>query len=185
MFSKKKVTRHYAEVLFEHSMNNDKRDSTYHKIKKISFLLSQSIELNNVFCTSLLSSVRKIKILEKIFYSFDPFIFHFIKILTIRKREHLSKNIFLEYQKIYHEKKGLLKCILISAFPLRMDLQKIIINKIISLESEKNNKKYQISNKIDESILGGFLLRIGYKEWDFSVKGQLLSIRKKLLKNSV
>ncbi|WP_185852840.1 ATP synthase F1 subunit delta [Blattabacterium cuenoti] len=184
MFSKKKVTRHYAKVLFEHSMNNEKRDSTYYKIKKLSLLLSQSIELNKVLCTSLLSSARKIQILEKIFYPFDPFIFHFIKILTVRKREHLSKKIFLEYQKIYQEKKGLLKCHLISAFPLKMDLQKIIINKIISLESKRNNKKYQIINKIDESILGGFLLRIGYKEWDFSVKGQLFSIQK-LLKNSV
>lgn len=183
MFSKKRVTRHYAKVLFEYSMNNDKKDSTYHKIKKISFLLSQSIELNKVLCTSLLSPVRKIKVLEKIFYPFDPFIFHFIKILTVRKREHFSKNIFLEYQKIYQKKKGLLKCHLISAFPLKMDLQKIIINKIIFLD-KKNNKQYQIINKIDESILGGFLLRIGYKEWDFSVKGQLFSIQK-LLKNSV
>ncbi|WP_185866650.1 ATP synthase F1 subunit delta [Blattabacterium cuenoti] len=179
MFSKKKVARHYAKVLFEHSMNHEKWSSTYHKIKKISFLLSQNLDLNKVLCTSLLSLSRKIQILEKIFYPFDPFIFYFIKILTVRKREHLSKKIFLEYQKIYQEKKGLLKCYLISAFPLKMDLQKIIINKIIS-----ESKKYQIINKIDGSILGGFLLRIGYKEWDFSVKKQLFCIQK-LLKNSV
>ncbi|WP_262887282.1 F0F1 ATP synthase subunit delta [Blattabacterium cuenoti] len=33
-------------------------------------------------------------------------------------------------------------------------------------------------NKVDKSVIGGFLLRIGYKEWNFSVKRQLLDIQK-------
>ncbi|WP_113738483.1 ATP synthase F1 subunit delta [Blattabacterium clevelandi] len=183
MFSKRRIIKHYAMVLFESSMKNHNMDSIYQKIKKISFLLSNNVELNKFFHSSLLNSERKIQILEKIFYSFDIFIFHFIKILIIRHREYLIKRIFLEYQKIYKEKKGLLKCIITSFFPLSIDIQKMIIHKIISSEKSKN-KKYHIINKIDKSLIGGFLFRIGYKEWDFSVKNQLLSIQN-IFKNSI
>ncbi|AWU43931.1 ATP synthase F1 subunit delta [Blattabacterium sp. (Cryptocercus kyebangensis)] len=177
MFSKRRVIKHYAMVLFESSMKNHNMDSIYQNIKKISFLLSKNVELNKFFHSSLLNSERKIQILEKIFYSFDIFLFHFIKILIIRNREPLLKKIFLEYQKIYKEKKGFLKCIITSFIPLSIDIQKMIIHKILSSE-ESRTQKYHIINKIDKSIIGGFFLRIGYKEWDLSVKKQLLSIQK-------
>ncbi|AER40589.1 MAG: ATP synthase F1 subunit delta [Flavobacteriales bacterium] len=179
MFSEKRVIQHYAMVLFEFSEKNHNRDSIPQKIRRISLLLSKNLELNKVFDTCLLSDENKIQIVEKIFYSFDIFIFHFIKLLITKKRGILLRKILLEYQEIYN-RKSFLRCILTSAYPLSIDLQKIVVQKIISSKS----KKYKIFNKIDKSIIGGFLLRTGYKEWDLSIKGQLFNIQKKL-KNSI
>ncbi|WP_185852215.1 ATP synthase F1 subunit delta [Blattabacterium cuenoti] len=176
MFSNKKIIQHYARVFFEYSiMNMSNSRFFYHKIKKISFLLENNIDLNNILNTYLLNREKKIEIIKKIFYNFDIFIFQFIKLLILRKREPLLKKIFLEYQKIYEEdKKGFIKSIVISAYPLSKDTQEIIAYKIIS----NNKKKFNIINKIDKSIIGGFIFRVGYKEWNFSIKKQLLHIRK-------
>ncbi|WP_185856157.1 ATP synthase F1 subunit delta [Blattabacterium cuenoti] len=181
MFLKKRISKHYAQILFEYSVKIHKKNSIYKKIKKVYFLLSHNIHFNRFLKSSLLSDKNKILILEKIFYSFDFFIFHFIKLLILRKRESLLKEIILEYKSMYKKKKGIVKCFLTSSFPLNKNFQEIIVEKIMSLDlekSEKYKKKYHIINRIDKSIVGGFLFRIGYKEWDFSVKRQLLYIQK-------
>ncbi|WP_185859381.1 ATP synthase F1 subunit delta [Blattabacterium cuenoti] len=181
MFSNKKVIKHYARVFFEYSINND---FFYHKVKKVFSLLYQNVDLSKIIYTPLLSSKNKIRIFEKILYPFDVSIFQFVKLLIIRKRESLLKEIFLEYQEIYEEeKKGLIKCIVISAFSLNIDMKKIITHRIIKMCPKYQKKKFHIINKIDPSIIGGFLFRIGYKEWNFSVKEQLFCI-KKIFKNS-
>ncbi|WP_185851638.1 ATP synthase F1 subunit delta [Blattabacterium cuenoti] len=179
MFLKKKITKHYARVFFEYSVKNKKQDFIFYKIKKISFLLYHHVDFQKFLNNPFISKKKKILILEKIFHSFDFFLFHFIKLIVIQKRESFLGDIFLEYQKIYKENKGYLRCILTSSSPLNTDFQKMIVQKIISSNEEFDNKnKYHIINKIDPSVIGGFLLRVGYKEWDFSVKKQLFDIQK-------
>ncbi|AFJ90531.1 FoF1 ATP synthase subunit delta [Blattabacterium sp. (Blaberus giganteus)] len=174
MFSNKKIIQHYARVFFEHSIINvNDSELFYHKIKKMSFLLNNDIYINEIIYTNLLNSEKKIKIFKKILYNFDILLFKFVKLLIIKKRELFLKEIFLKYQKIYEEnQKGFIKSVIISAFPLKKDMQKMIAQKIIS------NKKFHIFNKIDKSIVGGFIFRVGYKEWNFSVQEQLLHIKK-------
>ncbi|WP_185866081.1 ATP synthase F1 subunit delta [Blattabacterium cuenoti] len=181
MFSNKKIIKHYARVFFEYSIMND-NDLFYHKVKKVFSLLYQNVDLSKILYTPLLSSNKKIIIFKKILYHFDASLFQFVKLLIIRKRESLLKEIFLEYLEIYkEEKKGLIKCLVVSAFPLNTDMQKIITHKIKMFPNYHKNKIH-IINKIDPSIIGGVLFRIGYKEWNFSVQEQLFCI-KKFLKN--
>lgn len=181
MFSNnQKIVKHYARVFFEYSIMNN-NDSFYYKVKKISSLLKT--DFNKILSTSLLSSKKKIIIFKKILYPFDVSLFQFVKLLILRKRESLLKEIFLEYQKIYkEEKKGIVTCIIVSAFPLSIDMQKIIAHKI-KIYPKYQKKKFHIINKIDKSIIGGFLFCIGSEKWNFSVKEQLDSIQK-IFKNS-
>ncbi|WP_185867208.1 ATP synthase F1 subunit delta [Blattabacterium cuenoti] len=175
MFSYKKIIQHYARVLFEYSiMNMRNHEVFYHKIKKISLFFNKNLDIGKIISTPLLNSEKKIKIFKKIFFTFDVLLFQFIKLLILKKRETFLQEIFLEYQKIYEEnQKGFIKSIITSAIPLNKDIQEIIAKKIIT-----NKKKFHIINKIDQSIIGGFIFRVGYKEWNFSVQKQLFSIKK-------
>ncbi|QIK16381.1 ATP synthase F1 subunit delta [Blattabacterium sp. DPU] len=177
MFANKKIIQHYARFFFEYSimnMSKDENDFFYHKIKKISLFLKKNTYICKIIETPLLNCEIKIKIFKKIFYNFDVLFFQFLKLLIVKKRESFFKEILLEYQKIYEEdQKGVIKSIIISAFPLSKDMQEKIAYKIIS-----NKKKFHIINKIDKSIVGGFIFCIGYKEWNFSIKEQLSRIKK-------
>ncbi|WP_341657818.1 ATP synthase F1 subunit delta [Blattabacterium cuenoti] len=181
MFSNKnkKIIQHYARIFFEFSvmnMNDNDIEMFYQKIKKVCFFLSKNINFYKILNTNLLYTEKKIKIFKKIFYHFDVLLFKFIKLLILKKRESFLKEILLEYNRIYEEdKKGFVKSIVISAFPLRKDIQEMIAHKIIS-----KKKKFHIINQIDKSIIGGFLFRIGYKEWNFSIQEQLFHIQKNI-----
>ncbi|WP_185856814.1 ATP synthase F1 subunit delta [Blattabacterium cuenoti] len=184
MFSNKnqKIIQHYARIFFEYSvmnMNDNDIEVFYQKIKKVCFFLSKNKNVYKILNTNLLYTEKKIKIFKKIFYNFDVLLFQFIKLLILKKRESFLKEIFLEYNKIYEEdQKGFVKSIVISAFPLRKDIQEMIMHKIVS-----NKKKFHIINQIDKSIIGGFILRIGYKEWNFSIQEQLFQIQKNIFQN--
>ncbi|WP_185857386.1 ATP synthase F1 subunit delta [Blattabacterium cuenoti] len=184
MFSNKKIIQHYARVFFEYSITHIHNSEIFYlKIKKTSSLLKENIDLYKIIHTSLLKKEKKIEIFKKILYNFDVFLFQFVKLLILRKRESLLEKIFIEYQKIYEEeKKGLIKSIVISAYPLNKEMQEIIAHKITTnchkKYENKNKKKFHIINKIDKSIIGGFIFRIGYKEWNFSVQKQLLHLIK-------
>ncbi|WP_185858590.1 ATP synthase F1 subunit delta [Blattabacterium cuenoti] len=178
MFSNKKVIKHYARVFFEFSKK--KNNFSFNKIKKAFSLFCHNIDIKRIILSSLLNSEKKIIILKKIFYSFDPFIFQFIQLLILHEREFLLREIFLEYINIYEEeKKGFTKCTIISAIPLSIDMKKVISHK---MKIFTKKKEIHILNQVDPSIIGGFLFRIGYKEWDFSIKKQFFCI-KKIFKN--
>lgn len=179
----KNIIKHYAKTLYEYSIkdyNNIKNDFFYQKIKKASsILLYDNGKLKKLIQSLLLNEEKKIKIFKIIFYHFDSLLFRFIKLLILRKRGYLLYDIFLEYKKIYKRKiKKLIECSITTVFPISINIQDKIAYKINPLKG----RKYHIVNKINKSILGGFIFCIDNQEWDFSIKKQLSCI-KKIFKN--
>ncbi|WP_185864526.1 F0F1 ATP synthase subunit delta [Blattabacterium cuenoti] len=183
MFLKKKIIKHYANIFYDYSIknvNNVIHDTFYHKIKIVCCLLNNNEFFIKISNNSLLDSKNKIKIFRTNFYNFDHLIYRFIEILTLHKREYLFYQILLEYQKIYERKiKKLIKCSITTVFPISIDMQEKIAYKIYPL---KKDKHYYIVNKINKSIIGGFIFCIedNNKEWDFSIKKQLSYIQEKI-----
>ena len=62
-----------------------------------------------------------------------------------------------------------------SAVPLNEDLENRILKKV----REISGKDITLKNIVDPSIVGGFILRVGDKQFDSSISGQL----NKLLSN--
>ncbi|WP_185858021.1 ATP synthase F1 subunit delta [Blattabacterium cuenoti] len=181
MFLKNKIIQHYARVFLEYSIiNRINSEIFYHKIKKTSDLLNNNTYICQILCTHLINSEKKIKIFKNIFYNFDILLFQFVKLLIIKKRESFLKEILLEYQKIYEkDQKGIVTPVIISAYSLNKDIQEMIVQKILNNnKNNNNNKKFHIINEIDPSIIGGFIFRIEYKEWNFSIQKQLFHIKK-------
>ncbi len=174
MFLEDRVIKHYAKILFEYT----KKNNFFHKnIKFIFSLLQNNINFIKFFNTKLLYIRRKIKIVKKIFYNFDLFIYNFTKFLILKNRENLLQKILLKYFNIYDRyKENIVICTIVSTYKLSEDIKYIIAKKIF------NNKysKIHINNKIDTSIIGGFILYKDYKEWDFSIKNNINKIKNKL-----
>ncbi|WP_238785148.1 F0F1 ATP synthase subunit delta [Blattabacterium cuenoti] len=167
----KKIIEHYAMILFKE--NEKRKDFKYKTIKNIYNLLCKNYYLMELLYNPLLNNNIKIQIIKEIF--FDIFLFNFMKILILKNRFFLLKRILLEYINIYDKKiKNIIKCIIITAVPISEDLQKMISKKIIP-----NQEKFHIINRIDNSIIGGFIFMTEYKEWNFSIKKNLILLKKK------
>ena len=61
-----------------------------------------------------------------------------------------------------------------TAVPLTADLEK----KVLAEVSKITGNKVTIENKIDESIIGGFVLRVGDLQYDASIANKLNSLKR-------
>jgi F-type H+-transporting ATPase subunit delta len=75
---------------------------------------------------------------------------------------------------LFDEVKGIEIAIVTTAFPITPDLETKVMAKIATF----SNKKITIQNIVDPSIIGGFILRIGDKQYNASVSNRLRELKR-------
>ena len=82
---------------------------------------------------------------------------------------------------LYNEKVGNQNVTLISATKLSDDLLREIKSKVKSLTS----KNVHLTNKVDKNLIGGFILKVGDKQYDASFKQQLKNLEQEFFNSSI
>ena len=142
----------------------------------VSKTISDNHDLLNMLRSPIIKSAAKKTILTEIFGTKINVITHgVINLLIENKRLELLPLVASEYTIIFDFLKGVEIAHVTSAVPLNKDLENRILKKV----REISGKDITLKNIIDPSIVGGFILRVGDKQFDSSVSGQL----SKLLSN--
>ena len=102
-----------------------------------------------------------------------------IDMLITNKRIHLLDNIAVQYGNLYKEFKGEQTAVVTTAIPLTEALRSKVLAKVKDLTSNK----VTIENKIDESIIGGFILRLGDLQYNASIANQLNNLKRSFTQN--
>jgi len=102
-----------------------------------------------------------------------------INLLIENKRLILLPLVAKEYTVIYDFLKGIEVAQVTSAIPLTKELEAEILIKV----KEIVGKEITLKNIVDPSIIGGFILRVGDKQFDSSISNQLNSLLKKFEDN--
>ena len=111
------------------------------------------------------SSAKKL-VLNQIFTkNIEGITMNLINLLIENKRLPLLTLVAKEYLILYNELKGMEVAKVTSAVPLTKELEAKILKKIKQI----SDKKITLKNIIDPSIIGGFILRVGDKQFDSSV----------------
>ncbi|MEM1258683.1 MAG: ATP synthase F1 subunit delta [Bacteroidota bacterium] len=94
--------------------------------------------------------------------------------LADNKRIDLLQEVAFKYM-VQHEKmKGEAIAVVTTAVPLSTALEKQVLAKV----KELTDSKVSLENKIDENIVGGFILRIGDLQYDASVANKLNRLKR-------
>lgn len=101
------------------------------------------------------------------------------KILIKKKETKLAQKITEKFKEIWNKEESVAEAEIISREKLDEDL----LNKIKRFIKEKvKAKEVVLNNKIDESIKGGIVIKMGDEILDASVASQLRSLRNNLVK---
>ncbi|MCB9202691.1 MAG: ATP synthase F1 subunit delta [Flavobacteriales bacterium] len=170
-----KVAKRYSKGLYDFAKESAKDSLVYEEMKSLQNLIENSKELRNFFSSPILDVSKKTKIVKEIFSKYDAITKNFIILVVRHKRESHLLEISKYYQTIYENNNGMIKVYITSA----VELDKQTLNSI----SEKsgivpNNAKVTIINTVDESLIGGYILRVGDKQIDASIKTKLDAMRK-------
>lgn len=98
------------------------------------------------------------------------------RLLKENKRFEILGAIAAEYTRQYEEMNGVEVATVTTAVALDKDMESRVMSKIL----EFSNKKIVIENVVDPEIIGGFILRIGDKQYNASVANRLQALRREL-----
>ena len=144
-------------------------------------LALRSVFLENANYAPLLDSPTlplssRLSLIDEAFEGASEYVKNFIKILCEKKCTHLFSECVKNFEKLYNKKYNIENVTVITAFPLSEALREILTRKL----SDDLEKKVILDLKVDESILGGLIIRTENSQTDASVRARLDAIKAQL-----
>ena len=103
-----------------------------------------------------------------------------IKVLVENKRTSILAEVSKKYIELYNEAQGVKLAQVTTAVPLSNELEEKVLAKVKVLTG---SDKVTLERKIDESIIGGFILRIGDLQYNASISNSLAKIKREFSKS--
>lgn len=164
------ISKRYATSLLEAGLELDKTEKFYDELKSISQVLESEEKLQEILRHPKITKDEKKSLISSVFEGrLSQEILNFLYIIIDKRRERHLLEIIEEYRILFNEYKGIIDVVAITAVPMekksREKLKLVLENKL--------NKKIQLSNEIDNSIIGGVLLKMGDRIIDSTLTSQL------------
>lgn len=137
-------------------------------------ICNQNDEFRAVMASPIVRHEKKLGILKKIFENrVHRVTFSILTVLTKKNRERIIYPIAKEFQKLYNILNGIQKVQVSSAVELSASQK----SELIKVVGDELKKKIELEEKIDESLIGGFVLKVGDTQIDTSVKKKLNELK--------
>ena len=176
----KLVAKTYGEALFQLALENGELDLIYDEILVAFDVLKENEDLVKFLNHPKISKENKIKTVEEIFKGrFHDTTVGFLVIIVEKGRYNEILSIFEYFIHTVREYKKIGTAYVSSATELNQDQKEKIENKLLETT---NYETIDMNYAVDPSLLGGFVIRIGDRVVDSSLKLKLDLLKKELLK---
>lgn len=123
---------------------------------------------------------KKLEILKALFQKrVDPVTFSIFEILTRKNREGLLPAIAEEFQRQYDDLKGIQKAEVTTVVPLTEAQRKAFIEEV----ARATGRTVQLHERLNPKLIGGYVLRVGDRQIDASIRSRLNELRVAFLQN--
>ena len=169
-----RVAKRYAEAIYEAVPADLGMDAFLSDLQDVRASLDKSRDLRNFFASPVISYARKHQIIEDLFapavhrYTYDIMLF-----LLKKRREHLLIHVIDAVFDLNREHQGIQQASVRSARPLIPEQQQTLSGVLAGI----TRRRIEASFELDESLLGGIVVRLDDKVFDGSVLRQLQRLR--------
>ena len=171
------IANRYAEALFQLSEEENITKEIYNELHDVVEVIKNNKELDNVLKSPLVAKNEKTQLIEALFNNkINNDLKNFLKILVEKGRISSLKSIELTFKELLNDKHNIIEGTVISAIALTEKQVKELEEKL----SKKYNKNVTLENEVDQSILGGVLVRLGNTEIDGTIKTRLDGLKNQL-----
>jgi len=142
----------------------------------IATTITGNSELTHFIQNPLIKTDTKKNVVLEVFASVNPVTQSLFHLLLENKRFEILAAIAVEYNNLFDVMNGVEIAKVTTAFPIDAALEAKVLAKIATF----SDKKVTIENTVDASIIGGFILRIGDKQYNASVANRLHVLKREL-----
>ena len=170
----------YAKALILESVEKNNLEETFSDMEMVLKTFEENTGLSHLIESRVIKNSIKSSSLFLVFKEVSTLTKSLIRVLDENNRINLFEIIAYKFIELYKDHKGIQSAIVTTAAPLTKEIEGQVLDTI----SKLTNKQTTISNKVDASLIGGFVLRLGDIEYNASFKNKLKNIKQEFNKNT-
>lgn len=169
----------YAKAVLSLASDQQVEDSVNNDMKLIVQTVADNKNLSEALQSPVLASSIKKNILAEVFKSTNKLTINLVDTLIKNNRIGLLEVVANAYTQLFEQSKGIELATVTTVQALTSDLE----NKVLAKAKSLSGKEVELKNIIDESIIGGFILRVGDVQYNASVANQLDKLKREFTLN--
>ena len=166
----------YAKAIYEIASEENSINEVYKDMDLVKELYGDSLDFKNLLSNSQINYQDKKKAILALIEKSNYITEKLIDLLIHNKRVSIIGDIAISFIQLYNKHNDVKEATVITASPINEDLKSMILSKI----NISDHKSVSLTNIIDSSIIGGFIIRFDGKEYNASVKQNLNNLKKEL-----
>lgn len=163
----------YAKALLSLTLEQKQEIAVAENMQEVTALF-ESNELSDFLDNPVLANSVKQATLQKLLPSLHASSQQLIELLSKNNRINLLEEVAKAYLELLKQHEGKQTAVVTTAVALTPELEKLALDKAMQLSSSK----ITLENRIDPSIVGGFILHIGDLQYNASVAYQLEQMKR-------
>ena len=174
------AAKRYAKSLLSLALEQGAVDAVHTDMLLVRQAITDSKELKSLLVSPIVKSDKKTAILSEIFKGkISELSDKFIALVTSKGRESFLPSIAVAYEEAYRTHKNISTVEVTSAIALSEEQKK----KILALAAKQGVENAEVVEKVDPSLIGGFVMRMGDRQIDTSISNKINALKQELIKN--
>jgi F-type H+-transporting ATPase subunit delta len=171
----------YVKSLLDLAVEKKVLDEVHADMLLFSDVIAKSRPLELLLQSPVIKHDQKLEILKKVFRGkVSSLTQAFFEIITRKNREPILAAVAREFHNAYNEYKGIGKATVTTAIPLDAKTR-TEFEQLVKAYSEK--KKIELIERVDPELIGGFILNVGDRQVDASIKNKIKTLKVKFSEN--
>lgn len=176
------ITVRYAKALFQFAKEKNQLETFKNDIALVIDVLKGSTDFVLLLEAPVVKTSQKSKAVRLIFQDkIDEITIRFLEMIIENRREQHIPGICRNFLDLIRREQGVKTAVVTSASPL----SKETTEQLKSLLEKNYNATVEMSEKVDEGLLGGFVLRFDDQQYDASIATQLRKVKETLVKTDI
>ncbi len=176
-----RAAHRYAKALLSLAGENGNLSQVSEEIRLIKNTIQDSKDLKIVLRSPIIKNELKRSALQAIFKDLSRETTNLFEVLIDNKRIALLEKVTQAFVAEVDRQNNITTATVTTAVPMTSSIEENILSKIKELTG---SKEVELTQKVDEKLLGGFLLRYGDLEYDASIAGKLTHLRHRFKQNA-
>ena len=177
------ISKAYGEALFELALEKNELDSIAEQVNLLVNAFAENPELIKLISHPKISKEEKINVIETIFKGrMSDDIVGFLVIIVEKDRGSEIADILKLFQAKVREYKKIGVALVTSAIELSTEQKQKVEQKLLQQTAYES---FEVEYKVDASLIGGMIIRIGDRVVDSSIRSKLDNLTKELRKVSL
>ncbi len=176
-----RLASRYAKSLLDLAVEQNSLDATLQDVQLIDKTIRSSSELAAVLKSPVIKADQKDAVVEAVFGDkLGTLTRAFVKLLTTKSREGTLAEMATAFMSQYRTMQHISRVKLITAVPVSEQVKESIRQKVAAAMP---GQTIELATEVRPELIGGFVLEMGDKLVDASIKRDLADIRKQFMQN--